>query len=78
MIDEKQEMLPYVTIMRLVEARKVTEQSEMVECYNGMRVAVKDSWIVTTAHGQTMVMSSEKFKRKFTRREIRPQLGAHD
>lgn len=71
MIDGNKEMLPFVSRTKRIQARQIAEQSEMIDCYNGMRVGVKGDWIVVTEEGRTMLMGREKFFAKFITEEYR-------
>mgnify|MGYP001589522769 CR=1 FL=1 len=60
----------YITRQKEVQARQITEQSEMVDCYNGFTIGTHGDFIVCDEQGKVMVIKENKFKQKYKRWEI--------
>ena len=55
----------YVTKVKRVQAREVSDQSEFVETYNGFSLATQGDFVVHDEHGRTMVIKREKFTQRY-------------
>ena len=57
--------MKYITKQKLVEARQVDEQSEMVDCYNGVKIATQGDFVVHDEQGRTLVIKKDKFMGRY-------------
>ena len=57
----------YATRQIEVQARQITDQSEMVQCYNGFAIGTQGDFIVCDERGKVMIIKENKFNKKYIR-----------